>query len=331
MTARSALCTVRESCPSTQKLLVFGGAAAVIASVVWWLRQRRTRVLELNIFPVKSGKGNSVKRARVTARGFLGDRMFQINDKDGKLCTARDDTFVSLVQLQSDLSDDKLQLKFPGGETHVVDLHSESAPVRVACMGAGEGTRPDNDRESLRDYGQEVSNWLSSHFGVPCRLTGIGGECERVVVMNGTQAQPVDAGTPLSLADEAPMLLTNAASLADLNRRLREKGEPPVPMNRFRPNIVISAKPWEEDTWSRVRIGNVIFKVWQRTGRCKFTTIDVSSLKRGKEPLNTLATFRKSPAGSIDFGVHMIPERASVGLDLQLGDDFVVLERRSQQ
>lgn len=136
------------------------------------------------------------------------------------------------------------------------------------------------------------------------------------------------AAPVVSLADEAPFLLTSTASLLDLNIRLkarqqqrrRDRGSSSsssssveaIPMERFRPNIVVTGtQPWEEDTWQRIRIGGQHeFYVWQRCGRCTMTTIDPHSLQRGAgggEPLATLGTFRERAHGQRNFGMHLIP------------------------
>mmetsp|Transcript_21102 Transcript_21102/g.37960 ORF Transcript_21102/g.37960 Transcript_21102/m.37960 type:complete len:132 (+) Transcript_21102:3-398(+) len=115
-------------------------------------------------------------------------------------------------------------------------------------------------------------------------------------------------------------------------------------MRRFRPNLVISGgtkgdksslPPWIEDTWKKIRINGVDFFVWQRCGRCIMTTIDRDSLDRAPrgEPLATLNTFREGAHGQRNFGMHLIPDPASLAkkagnaaLTVHVGDTIEVLE-----
>lgn len=221
----------------------------------------------------------------------------------------------------------------------IVNLQQQpTEKVRVTCEGLSAKPRPDGDRETLYDYGDEVAQWLSTQIGAPgLRLSGIGDGIGygRVVITNPKQGDvPEEKDTPLSLADEAPVLLCSEASLSDLNRHLCARNQLEVGMDRFRPNIVVSGglRPWEEDTWKRVRIGKAEFWVWQRCARCEMITINRDSLTRGKEPLATLASFRKRAHGGINFGMHLIPcSDLPYGSQLVVGQELVVLEYDAQR
>jgi len=183
----------------------------------------------------------------------------------------------------------------------------------------------------LRDFGDEAAAWVAEASGIDgCRLSGIGAGYDRTVQLNWKQGDAVpEPEAPMSLGDEAPYLLATKASLADLNGRLRQRGQPPVDMRRFRPNIVIDGlRPWEEDSIRRVRIGGVVFHAWQRCSRCAMTTIDRDSLKRGPEPLATLSTFRERAHGCRNFGMHLVPDGTlpDAGVDLSVGDAVEILE-----
>eukprot|EP00928_Gymnodinium_smaydae_P091909 TRINITY_DN75672_c0_g1_i1.p1 TRINITY_DN75672_c0_g1~~TRINITY_DN75672_c0_g1_i1.p1 ORF type:complete len:369 (+),score=41.57 TRINITY_DN75672_c0_g1_i1:72-1178(+) len=327
--------------------LLGASAVAVGGAIVYWRRKARpnARVNELLLYPVKSGKEVSLPQAIVTAQGFRGDRAFQINDTSGSICTPRDSSYALIFHLRSSLKDGILTLSMPKSEhspaSHFdVDLSKPTKPVRAKCEGLSAAPRPDEDRESLQDYGDEVSAWLSEQLGVPgCRLTGIGNglDYRRVIIENPKQGDQLESTClPLSLADEAPFQLASVASLGDLNKRLLERRQAKVTMDRFRPNIVIDGynlAPWEEDTWKRIRIGEVEFRVWQRCARCEMVTIDRKSLKREKEPLATLATFRKRKGGGINFGMHLIPviDSSSQGVKINAGQEIVVLEYDEQR
>jgi uncharacterized protein YcbX len=128
----------------------------------------------------------------------------------------------------------------------------------------------------------------------------------------------------VSFADGYPFLLIGEASLADLNSRLSE----PVPMNRFRPNFVVSgSEPFEEDTWKRIRIGSNEFHIVKPCARCVLTTVDqTTGQKTGKEPLKTLSEYRNRN-GNVLFGQNLIAETA--GGTVQVGDEIEVLKRRA--
>ena len=131
-----------------------------------------------------------------------------------------------------------------------------------------------------------------------------------------------DGGT-VSFADGFPALLATRASLDDLNRRLAA----PVPMARFRPNLVVEgADPWDEDRWRRLRIGDATFSVARPCQRCAVTTVDPLTGERPDptEPLRTLATFRRDAGGGVMFGQNLLPE---TGGRLRVGDAVEILER----
>jgi uncharacterized protein YcbX len=78
-------------------------------------------------------------------------------------------------------------------------------------------------------------------------------------------------------------------------------------MDRFRPNLVVKGcAPFDEDRWKRIRIGGIELAVVKPCARCVVTTFDKKTLDRSKEPLKTLATFRRHPLGVI-FGQNVIP------------------------
>jgi uncharacterized protein YcbX len=124
-------------------------------------------------------------------------------------------------------------------------------------------------------------------------------------------------GTRVSFADAFPFLIISEASLADLNRRLAD----PVPMNRFRPNLVVAgSEPYEEDRWERLEISGVRLRIVKPCARCVVTTTDQATAQRSKEPLRTLGRYRKS-WGKVMFGqnaVHESEGRLHVGATVHL-------------
>jgi uncharacterized protein YcbX len=141
--------------------------------------------------------------------------------------------------------------------------------------------------------------WLSEFLGRPCRLVKFPANGVRAV--DPAYASP---GDEVGFADGYPFLLISQASLDDLNSRL----DAPVPMQRFRPNIVIDgAEPYAEDGWQRLRIGQLTLRVAKPCSRCIIPTIDPGTAVRGPEPLRTLLTYRKRE-NQVYFGQNLVPE-----------------------
>lgn len=311
-------------------------AAAIVTLTSYYIYKRIKRavigdvtVSELVIYPIKSCRDLTVDTATPTPRGFDGDRVAQLTDADGKYCTPRDPDKAKLFHVAVEIwGDNVLVFKSPHvNESYELNINSVKAtPRSVEVLDS-----PTN--LTLHDYGDDVAEWFEKATDIPgCRLTGIGSDFDRSSRINADQGEAIptqDGTAPVSLADEAPYLLTNLASLADLNRRLLERGKPSIDMRRFRPNIVVGGlKAWEEDTLKRIRIKNVEFWVWQRCGRCTMTTIDRDTLERGPEPLATLSTFRERAHGMRNFGVHLIPVEGGIpdGATITVDDEVEVLE-----
>lgn len=153
------------------------------------------------------------------------------------------------------------------------------------------------DRCLAWSMGNDARIWFSTMLGTPCELVYMPDESDR----------PTDHGAfgrenQVSFADSYPFLLISEASLADLNQRL----DTPIPMNRFRPNLVVSGcDAFSEDHWTEIRIGNVPFQVAKSCSRCTIPTVDQATGKRSPEPLKTLATYRHWD-GQIWFGQNLI-------------------------
>ena len=145
-----------------------------------------------------------------------------------------------------------------------------------------------------------IDQWLTEYLGTDCRLVYMPESTRRAT--NATYGGP---GNIVSFADGYPFLLTNEGSLAGLNERLAQ----PIPMNRFRPNVVVSGAPaFAEDDWSDLAIGGVAFRIVKPCGRCQVTTTDQATGEvTGPEPLATLSAFRESAEFGARFGMNMVP------------------------
>lgn len=268
----------------------------------------------LHIYPVKSCRGLSVPSADLDDLGLVGDRRFLIVDAAGKFITQRSHPRLALIT--TTLTGDQLTLSANEASLITVSRQSEpGASVRTVTIWKSEGLLAD-------DCGDAAATWLSAFLSQPVRLVRIGDQFHRPVLKKA--ALPGDCVT---FADAAPLLVISEASLAALNDRIQENTGDPVPMDRFRPNVVITGcAPFAEDTWSQVRIGDIVFRSAGKSERCIMPTIDqLTGLRPGPEPSRTLATFRRDPANptAVYFGTNLINETKRG--TLRLGDPVTFL------
>ncbi|WP_415908580.1 MOSC domain-containing protein [Oleiharenicola sp. Vm1] len=270
------------------------------------------RVSGLFIHPVKSCRGIAVAAAEIDALGLVGDRRFLVVDETGKFLTQR--THARMACIATALDPARLTLSAQGAGTVSVPRASDpAAPLRPVTVWKHSALQAE-------DCGPAAAAWLSEFLGLRCALVRIGPAFERHVLKKAGRP-----GDLFSFADGAPLLVTGEASLADLNDRIRANGGEPVPMERFRPNLVVSGgTPFAEDDWPVLRIGDVVLRAAGKSDRCIVTTTDQRTGERGKEPLRTLATFRRDPVepSSVYFGANFINESKRGAL--QVGDAVVV-------
>lgn len=272
------------------------------------------RVTGLFIYPVKSLRGHAVLTAEFDALGFIDDRRFMIVDDTGKFLTQR--TVPRMALIDATLHASSLTLSTHANNPISVPTSPDlETPLLFVSVWKSEGLQAE-------DCGADAASWLSDFLGLKCRLVRIGQQFSRPMLK--PSARP---GDTVSFADASPFLVISAASLAQLNDRIHENQGEPVPMDRFRPGIVIDGcAAFAEDTWTRLQIGDAVFRHGGPCARCIVTTTDQSSGKRtGKEPLRTLATFRRDKTDSTDvnFGVNLIHETKRG--TLQVGDEVVPL------
>ena len=267
------------------------------------------RVSGVTIYPVKSCAPVIMERATVGPRGLDFDRRWMLVDASGHTLTGRE--LPALLKVEARVREGSLHLRAPAMPELEVEGGGEGPPRPVfvfedPCEGVGCGDRADR--------------WFQDYLGTECHLVHMGRDCRRAVSVE-RGGRP---GDEVSFADECPLLLTSEASLADLNARAPR----PVPMARFRPNLVVKGAPapYDEDYWRRVRIGGIEFDCAQACRRCVFTTINPESGVRDEhqEPLRTLSTYRRFGAGGPAFGIHLIPRGKGV---MRADDEVEVIAR----
>ena len=242
-------------------------------------------VSQVNIYPIKSCGGISLEAAEIGTRGFVHDRRWLIVDEDWSFLTQREIKQMALIKTAVDAECLHLSAPNNGGFDLRVDQDGERVAVTI-WKDSGVGAV---------DQGDAIAGWLSEYLKQNVRLVRFADDYTRQVDQNYALRESDQVG----FADAYPFLFISEASLADLNQRLDE----PLPMNRFRPNIVVrDAEPYAEDRWKTVRIGEVVFDVVKPCARCAITTTNQATAERGKEPLRTLAMYRQGPKGSPLFG-----------------------------
>lgn len=268
----------------------------------------------LFIHPVKSLRACAVASAGVDALGLVGDRRFLVVDEAGRFLTQR--ALPRMACVATALTGDTLTLSAEGaGGVRIPRAADSSALRRKVSVWQSEDL-------PAEDCGDAAALWLGDLLGVKCRLVRIGAEFQRPI-LRPRAARPGDV---LSFADGYPFLLLSEASLVDLNDRLAAQNHAPLPMNRFRPNLVVTGCPaFAEDRWARLRIGGITFRVGGPCSRCVVTTTDQFTGERGKEPLRLLASYRRDTMDPTDvnFGQNLIHETKTG--TLRVGDTVEVL------
>jgi uncharacterized protein len=265
----------------------------------------RARVSALFVYPVKSMRGIALERATIAARGFVDDRRWMVVDAGGSFLTQR--ALPEMARISARRDGEHLVLAFDG----VPELRVVAEPRD----GTRRTVRVWDDTCGAVSLGDEAARWLESALGVRCDLVTMPDETRRLV--DPTRAREDDV---VGFADGFPFLLTTESSLASLSARM----DAPLPMNRFRPNLVVSGtEPFEEDAWARIQVGEVAFRVAKPCGRCVITATDQETAARGVEPLRTLATFRKI-GKDVVFGQNLIHDGRG---EVRIGDEVRVLVR----
>ena len=268
-------------------------------------------LVSVHIYPLKGCRAVDLDQAAVEPWGLAGDRRWLLVDPDGGFLTQRE--YPALA---------RLVVRYDGAGPDIV-VSSDGYPALpvTAPPGTAEQLKVTVWRSTVlaTAAGPEADAWFSGYLGSPTRLVWLDDPTRRAV--NPDYGRDGDV---VSFADGYPLLLANARSLEQLGDWLIEDGDEPVPMNRFRPNVVVSGfEPWAEDGWRGIRIGEVSFRVPKPCDRCVVTTTDQATGERTRQPLRILAKHRRF-GQTLLFGQNLIPDSPGV---IRVGDPVEITER----
>jgi uncharacterized protein YcbX len=268
------------------------------------------RIASLHVYPVKGCRGIAPTSVTVATTGLVtdgaGDREWMVTDRAGRFLTQRELPRLALVETA--VVAGALTLSVPHVAPLIVPMGLADAKPRDVVVW----------RSEVRgiDMGDAAADWLSAWLAADVRLARFDRSDRRAC--NPEFAG--DSGAHTFFSDGYPLLVIGAASLADLNDRLSARGQPALPMNRFRPNVVLQGlPPYAEDHLDTIVAGDVVLRCVKPCVRCQVTTTDQDSAQIGPEPLRTLGEYRMSERmGGATFGMNAIVI-AGAGNSLRIG------------
>lgn len=281
-------------------------------------------ISQLNVHPIKSCGAISRDTVRLTPYGLEHDRNWMVVDAQGRFITQR--AHASLARVQPALNGDTLEVRTPGMATLTLPVDAAAlagAPTIAATVW--------DDTVPALDAGDAAARWFSDYLGGPVRLVRFDPDSERIASRTWTG----DTTATVRFADGFPLLVIGEASLGDLNARLSGKGVDSVPMNRFRPNLVVAGiEAYEEDYTETLRImttdgergemSEIALRIVKPCTRCPMPTIDQATgapdPRWPNEPTDTMSTYRSDSRmnGAVTFGQNAIV-MAGAGLTLAVG------------
>ena len=279
-------------------------------------------ISELFVYPIKSCAGIALNEARLLATGLEYDRCWMVTDPGGAMLTQRAYPRMALIKVE--LGERDLVIRAPG----MNELRTPLDPAELVELIAPQRVQTTVWRDAAYglDTGEACAEWFSAFLGVPARLLRFDPERERIVDPEYTGS----IGATTHFADGFPLLVIGQASLDDLNVRLNHKGAPSIPIDRFRPNVVLTGlDAYEEDYVESLSVESgeepgVQLQLVKLCTRCPMPTIDQA---RGapnpdwpNEPTDTMSVYRANAqrGGALTFGNNAIVARGD-GAWLRVG------------
>lgn len=279
-------------------------------------------ISELFVYPIKSCAGIALNEARLLATGLEYDRYWMVTDPDGTMLTQR--VYPRLALITVEIGQHELLIRAPG-------MSVLRTPLDAAALGAAPKVQTVVWRDAVYglDTGEASAAWFSAFLGVPARLLRFNPERERIVDPEYTSSV---GGATTYFADGFPLLVIGQASLDDLNVRLNSKGAPSIPIDRFRPNVVLTGlEAYEEDYIESLNVDgtqgqDVQLQLVKLCSRCPMPTVDQAKGAPDpdwpNEPTDTLSTYRANPQrnGALTFGNNAVVARGA-GAWLRVGQE----------
>jgi uncharacterized protein len=262
-------------------------------------------VKELYVYPIKSLGGISLSNVKVTSRGFQYDRRWMLVDNNNVFLTQR--SLHVMAMLQVAITDHALKVFHKNNIEYSIDVPLKTHNSNVVKVKVWD------DVCDALEVDTTISTWFTQQLQVPCKLVYMPDNSRRLV----DKKYAISDNDITSFSDGYPLLMISNESLTDLNNRM----DTPLPMNRFRPNLVIEqVRPYQEDDMHSFEINNTLFYGVKPCSRCVVTTINQDTLQMSKEPLKTLANYRRKD-NNIYFGQNVIPASETT---LNIGDTIYI-------
>lgn len=262
---------------------------------------------EIWIYPIKSLGGFQIESSIIEKRGLQYDRRWMLVDENGQFLTQRKHRKMALLQVK--LVENGLQVTHKTEAIPSLFIPFDNEPLEYLKVQVW------NDECDAYTINNDINHWFSKVLDINCKLVYMPNDSLRQVDL-----KYASEGDITSFSDAYPILIIGQSALDNLNQKL----EKPIPMNRFRPNLVFTGgKPNEEDNWKKFTIGKATFLGMKPCTRCIMTTINQENGKSGSEPLKTMATYRKI-GNKILFGQCLIA--AAVGKTIAVGNLIKILK-----
>ena len=247
------------------------------------------KLTQINIYPVKSLPGISLKESSVEERGLKYDRRWMLVDSDDTFITQR--LFPQMVLIDVRIVNEELIFSHRSKRIEPLKISLTDFPSKKVTVKVWE------DFCNAVEYSKVINNWFSEAIENQCKLVYMPNTSERK-----TSTKYFKESKNYSFADGYPFLIIGEESLNYLNSKLDKS----ISMNQFRPNLVFSGgTEHDEDNWNNIQIGELKFSIVKPCARCVITTIDPMNGKKNKEPLTTLSSYRNFK-NKIMFGQNVI-------------------------
>lgn len=268
--------------------------------------------------PIKSCAAVALGQAKCEAQGLEHDRRWMVVDDRGELLSQREAPRLALVAPA--LRSEVMRIAAPGMLRIELPLEVEEDDPSVLCK-----VKVWDDVVDAVDEGDYVAQWFSDFLGRPARLVKLHPEARRLAATGRSGVAPATH----RFADALPLLVVGQASLDDLNLRLAGADARAVPMNRFRPNLVLEGlDAYAEDRIDALVADGIELRAVRRCVRCEIPDIDQDTAERSDQPMRTLAGYRGDAAesGAVTFGVYCVAS-AGEGAMMSVGQSVALRMR----